>query len=86
MTFEDDSTWLSARITAVEALIVAHETAIATIAGGAQSYTLDTGQTRQTVTKANLAELRTTLRELESRRSELRLRLTGAAFNGRPNR
>lgn len=86
MTFEDDSTWLDARITAVEALIVKHEDAISALVGGAQSYTLDTGQTRQSVTKANLAELRISLAELESRRSELRLRRNGAGFNARMSR
>ncbi len=86
MTFEDDSEWLDARIAAIEALIVAHETALTTIVGGAQSYTLDTGQTRQTVTKANLSEIRIALHELESSRSALRLRRYGASFVGRPNR
>ena len=31
--------------------------AITAVAAGAQSYTLDTGQTRRTVTKANVTEL-----------------------------
>lgn len=34
--------------------------AILAITQGAQSYTLDTGQTRQIVTKANLSELKNT--------------------------
>ena len=31
-----------------------------------QSYSLDTGQTRQTVTRANLTEINKTIRQLES--------------------
>jgi len=41
----------------------AHRTAILT---GAASYSLDTGQTRQTVARANLTELNRTIRELEA--------------------
>lgn len=85
MTFENDNDWLDARITKVEALIEAFETAMTAVAGGAQSYSLDTGQTRQTVTKANLAEMRITLDQLENRRAELRLRRHGAGFIARPN-
>lgn len=85
MTFENDNDWLDKRIAKVEAMIEAHEDAITAVVGGAQSYSLDTGQTRQTVTKANLAEMRIALAELENRRAELRLRRFGASFVARPN-
>lgn len=85
MVFENDNEWLDKRIARIEALIEKHEDAIEAVAGGAQSYSLDTGQTRQTVTKANLAELRIALKELENRRSELRTRRYGASFIARPN-
>lgn len=85
MVFESDKTWLDARIAATEALIVAHEAAITALTtGGAQSYSLDTGQTRTSVTRANLSELRIALSQLENRRSELRTRRYGAGHNARP--
>lgn len=75
----DDATWIAERIAKTEALIVAYEDAITTLGtGGVQSYTLDTGQTRQTVTRANLAELKLMLESLENRRATLKARLEGA--------
>lgn len=56
-----DDDFLDARITAVKARIVAIETAMLEVAGGAISYSLDTGQTRQTVTKATPGQLQTSL-------------------------
>jgi len=84
MVFETDSVWLNARITRTETLIVAYEDAIEALSTGAQTYMLDTGQTRQSVTKANLATLRGQLSALENRREVLRARLNGAGFNARP--
>lgn len=75
----DDSEWIRTRIRRTETLIEAHEDAIAALVGGAQAYHLDTGQTRQTVTKAQLSQLKNTLEMLENRRSTLRARLCGAA-------
>jgi hypothetical protein len=52
------SDFIQARITALKAAYVACETAMGGLeAGTLQSYTLDTGQTRQTITKKNLAVL-----------------------------
>jgi hypothetical protein len=73
----DDSTFLEARITRTEELIVIYEDAIAALGAGAQSYQLSTGQTTQLVTKANLATMRTTLSSLENRRATLRATLLG---------
>lgn len=86
MVFEDDSAWLDARIEKVEALIVAYEDAILALGtdGGMQSYTLDTGQSRQTVTRQDLGSLRLQLESLENRRSVLKARRNGASFNARP--
>ena len=81
----DETTWLQERITAKQNLIVAYETAISALAGGAQTYSLDTGQTRQVVSKANLSEMRNMVRALESDLATLRLRLSGCGtFQGRP--
>jgi len=53
--------WLEARVVATKAAIEAIELAIATLSAGAQMYTLDTGQTRQVVQKADVGTLRNTL-------------------------
>ena len=74
---DDDRAWLEERLAAKKAMIVAFEAAITALAGGAQNYSIDTGQTRQVVTKANLSEMRNMVRELESDIATLRLRLTG---------
>ena len=73
----DDSDWLKERLAAKKALIMAYETAMTALAGGAQSYSLDTGQTRQVVTKANLTEMRNAIAQLESDISTLQQRLYG---------
>jgi hypothetical protein len=81
----DDSEWLKERIAAKKAQIVAFDAALTALAGGAQSYSLDTGQTRQVVTKANLTELRNVIAQLESDISTLNMRLYGCGrFNVRP--
>lgn len=76
--------WLIARIEATQAAIVAYEAAILALATGAQSYSLDTGQTRQTVTKANMSEMRNMLLILENRLATLEARLEGASFQAVP--
>jgi hypothetical protein len=81
----DDRTWLEARIAAKKAAIEAFEAATLALAGGAQSYSLDTGQTRQVVTKANLSEMRIMISKLESDISTLQQRLNGCGrFQVRP--
>lgn len=76
-TDAEDDAWIEARITKTKALIVAYEDAILAIASGEQSYSLDTGQTRQTVTRANVASMQSILEQLENRLSTLQLRLCG---------
>jgi hypothetical protein len=80
----DDIEWLDARIARTKELIVAIEDAIEAVGGGMQSYTLDTGQTRQSVTKADLSSLEIRLNALENRLSVLQARRNGAALNVRP--
>lgn len=73
-----DSTFLQARITAIQAQIVAYETASLTLAtGGVQSYMLDTGQSIQKVTKLDLAEIQKTLNSLYNLLQILEYRLNG---------
>jgi hypothetical protein len=66
-----DAAWQEARITKTKELILAYEEAILALSTGAQSYTLNTGQTQQTVMKGNLASLRDTLKWLETRLANL---------------
>ena len=81
----DETAWLEERIAAKKAAIIAYETALTSLAGGAQSYSLDTGQTRQVVTKANLTEIRNVIGQLESDLSTLQMRLNGCGrFQARP--
>lgn len=73
-----DSDFLQARIDAAKLLIVAYEDAALAIgAGGAQSYTLDTGQSRQTVTKLDLSMLNNMIGSLYNRCAMLEARLNG---------
>ena len=60
------------------------EDAIDAISAGAQSYQLDTGQTRQLVTKAQLSQLKNMLSSLENRLSMLDAKLCGRGVISRP--
>lgn len=80
-----DSAWLDARIVKTKALIESYEDALLAIASGAQQYSFDTGQTRQTVTRANVASARLMLLELENRLEILCARRDGdGTFIARP--
>jgi hypothetical protein len=72
---------LEAKVETTKALIEAYETAMLTLASGAQSYTLDTGQTRQVVTKVDVGSMRLALDTLYNRLDWLEGQLcgTGAA-------
>ena len=73
-----DSAFIQERIEATKAQIIAYEDAILALAeGGVQSYTLDTGQTRQTVNKLDLDHLNKVLNSLYNRCATLEARLTG---------
>jgi hypothetical protein len=71
----DRQFWLD-RIEKTKLLIIAWEDAmLALSAGGVQSYTLDTGQTRQTVTKADLGTIKNTIDSLLNRLVTLEARI-----------
>ncbi len=72
-----DNSFLQDRIDATKKLIIAYEDAMLALSEGAQSYTLDTGQTRQTVTKLNLSTIRSTIDTLYNRYATLETRLNG---------
>lgn len=80
----DDTQWIIDRIAAKKALVVKYEAAIDALSTGAQSYQLNTGQTQQLVTRANLGSMRIALRGFESDISTLQARLGCAAFQARP--
>jgi hypothetical protein len=81
----DETEWLDQRIARKRELIVVYEDAVEALAGGAQSYQLDTGQTRQLVSKPQLGSLQLTLRRLETELATLQARRGGCAqFNMRP--
>ena len=72
----DDTAFLEQQLSDVEAAIAAFRAALLALAtGGVQSYMLDTGQTRQTVTKANLTEMRRAVDSMMNERAVLRAQL-----------
>lgn len=79
-----DREFLKKRIEATKTQIVEAEEAIGLVASGAvQSYTIDTGQTTQTVSNVNLATYRIYLDGLYNRLATLQARLCGASTYGR---
>ncbi len=73
-----DRAFIQARIDATKAQIIAYEDAVLALAGGVQSYTLDTGQSSQQVTKLNLNSLNSTVASLYNRCATLEARLNGS--------
>ncbi len=69
-----DNAYLDKRIARTKTIIEKLEDAIEAIAMGAQQYSLDTGQTRQTVTRANIASVKNTLDMMEGRLTSLEAR------------
>ena len=78
--------FLIERIEATKAQIIAYDNAITALAANpVQSYTLDTGQSRQTVTRFDLASLQRQLASLENKLATLCARLNGSGvFRGVP--
>lgn len=80
-----DSAWLQERIDKTKAMIVAYEDAILALStDNVFQYSLDTGQTRQTVTKQQLGSLRLQLDQLENRLATLQARLCGGSTYVKP--
>lgn len=81
-----DREFIQARIDATKAQIIAYEdAALALATGGVQSYTLDTGQSRQTVTRLDLEWIQKTIDGLYNRCATLEARLNGSGtVNVRP--
>jgi hypothetical protein len=80
----EEENFLRERIAKLEEAILKVEEAVILIAGGATSYSLNSGQTTQSVTKTSSSELKNTLNELLSMRAGLKAQLDGASVNLRP--
>jgi len=82
-----DSAFIQQRIDQTKAIIIAYEDAVlALTVGGVQSYELDTGQTRQKVTKNNLVDMNSQIDSLYNRCATLEARLNGSGVaQMRPN-
>ena len=72
-----DIEFLKQRLAATKQQIIAYEAASLALAGGAQSYMLDTGQGRQSVTKHDVADLQNTIEKLYARCDTLSARIGG---------
>lgn len=81
-----DRKFIKERITVTKAMIVAYEDAVTALGtqGGVVSYTLDTGQSRQTVTRADISSLNRMLDSLYNRLATFEARLYGASLTARP--
>lgn len=80
-----DATFLQERIDATKAQIVAYDEAIAAIvSGNVQQYTIDTGQSRQVVTRLDLTSLQRTVDSLMNRLATYEARLNGGSVVARP--
>lgn len=79
--------WIEEKIAKTEALIDAYEDALAAFAadGSIQSYSIDTGQTTQSVSRAQIASVRLLLDGLYSRLSDLCARQEGRTIIARPS-
>jgi len=74
-----DNAFIQDRINTTKQQIIAYEDAALALGNGSiQSYTLDTGQSTQTVTKLNLDSLQKVIDSLYNRCATLQTRLTGS--------
>lgn len=80
------TTFCEERLAQAKAQVLIYDAAItALVTGGAQSYTLDTGQSKQQVTKLDLDKLQAILASLENKVVTLEARCNGSYRTyGRP--
>ena len=75
-----DTAFLTERITATKALIIIYEEAASSLmTDSVQSYTLDTGQSRQVVTKMDIARINEKINGLYNQLTILQNRLNGSS-------
>lgn len=75
-----DQEFIKQRIEKTKLLIATLEDAVTALtSGGVQSYTIDTGQTRQTVTRIDMASINKNIDALYNRLATLEARLNGGS-------
>lgn len=79
------NTYWEDRIAIVRALILKYDAALDALASGVFSYSLDTSQTRQTVTRQNIVSLKNTRDGLLNELATLEARVCGAGVSVVPN-
>lgn len=81
-----DRSYLLTKITTVKAQIDAYEAVLDFFAANnaVNTYSLDTGQSRQTVTRAQISSIKTLLDNLYNRLATFEARLYGAGVTARP--
>ena len=76
--------FIQGRIDATKLQIIAYEDAALALGSGVQSYTLDTSQSQQTVTKLNLTSIQTKIDSLYNRCAMLEARMHGGSVTVQP--
>jgi hypothetical protein len=79
----DDAFWAE-RLEKAKQLLTAYDAAILAVASGAQSYQLDTGQTRTLVSKANLKNIIAARDALINEVASMEARVCGAGTHVLP--
>lgn len=81
-----DRAFLKERIEVTKTLIADYEDAIAALSAqnGVQTYSLNTGQTTTSVTRANIPNLNRMVDSLYNRLATLEARLYGSSITARP--
>jgi len=77
MACTSDAAWIQERIDAKKALLAQYEAALTAFDLGVYSYSFDTGQSRQTVTRTSATQLAKDISRLEDEISVLMTRLCG---------
>ena len=81
------TSFLQDRVIKIQNQIIAYEDAItALVSGGVQEYSLDSGQTKQKVTRLDVKSMQDALDTLYNRLTTLQARLSGSgSVTGRPS-
>ena len=81
------TTFLQERLTAKKAQLAIYDAAVKALNSNVEHYDLDTGQSRQRVTRTDMARLQSTIRMLETDICLLENRLNGcgAVVYGKPS-
>lgn len=73
-----DREFILERIAATKLQIVAYEEALLQLSNGVTSYTINTSQTQQTVSRSNISDINKTLDTLANRLATYNARLKGS--------